>query len=65
MNKHELRDSRGIYIGAITTESSGKQTLRDARGIFRGTYDPSTNTTRDERGLFVGTGNQITTLLPR
>ena len=65
MARQALKDSRGMKIGEIETDSQGRQKIYDSRGMKRGEYDPRTNKTKDERGMTVGTGNLLTTLLPR
>jgi hypothetical protein len=58
-----LKDSKGIPIGKIITDSRGVMTIKDARGIQKGTYDPKTNNTKNAKGISIGTGNLLTTLL--
>jgi hypothetical protein len=58
-----IKDARGLTIGRITTDSSGRQKAVDARGLTVGYYDPKANRTTDARGLKVGEGNLLAALI--
>jgi hypothetical protein len=63
MAEQMLKDSRGKWIGSITTQSNGIQIAKDAQGRRVGEYDPKTNVTKDVSGKRVGTGNFLSSLI--
>jgi hypothetical protein len=63
MAEHVLRDRNGNRIGAIETDSSGKQVGRDKNGNRVGEYDPKSDVTRDKNGNRIGTGNLLSSLI--
>lgn len=58
-----IKDARGLTLGRITTEPSGRQKAVNARGLTVGYYDPKANKTTDARGLKVGQGNVLAALI--
>lgn len=54
--KEFIKDSRGMWVGSITTESGGKKTFLDAKGKLVGReFDGKTF---DSKGKFFGYGEQ-------
>ena len=58
-----IRDARGLTLGRIMTDPSGRQKAVNARGLTVGYYDPATNRTTDARGLKVAEGNVLAALI--
>jgi hypothetical protein len=58
-----IKDARGLMLGRITTDPSGRQRAVSARGLTLGYYDPRTNKTADSRGLKVAQGNVLAGLI--
>jgi hypothetical protein len=58
-----IRDARGLTLGRITTDPSGRQRALDARGLTPGYYDPKTDKTTDARGIKVAQGNVLAGLI--
>lgn len=58
-----IKDARGLTLGRISTEPSGRQRAVNARGLTVGYYDPKTDKTTDARGLRVGEGNMLAALI--
>jgi hypothetical protein len=58
-----IKDARGLTLGRITTDPSGRQRAVSARGLTLGYYDPKTNRTTDSRGLKVAEGNALAALI--
>lgn len=58
-----IRDARGLTLGRITTDPSGRQRALDARGLTLGYYDPKTDKTTDARGIKVAQGNVLAGLI--
>jgi hypothetical protein len=54
-----IKDARGITLGRIATDPSGRQRAISARGLTIGYFDPKTNKTTDARGLKVADGNVL------
>ena len=56
-NKREFfSDSKGRWVGSVTTESNGKKTYLDSKGALAGRVHD--NKTFDSRGSFFGKGDQ-------
>ena len=55
-NKRELfSDSKGRWVGSVTTESNGKKTYLDSKGALAGRVHD--NKTFDSKGSFFGKGD--------
>ena len=56
-NKREFfSDSKGRWVGSVTTESNGKKTYLDSKGALAGRVHD--NKTFDSKGSFFGKGDQ-------
>lgn len=60
-----IRDARGLTLGRITTDASGRQRATNAQGITVGYYDPETDKTTDARGIKIAQGNILAALIIR
>jgi hypothetical protein len=58
-----IRDPRGITLGRIATDATGRQRAYNTRGISLGEYDPRTNKTTDPRGITIVQGNILAALI--
>ena len=55
-NKREFfSDSKGRWVGSVTTESNGKKTYLDSKGALAGRVHD--NKTFDSKGSFFGKGD--------
>ena len=56
-NKREFfSDSKGRWVGSVTTEGNGKKTYLDSKGALAGRVHD--NKTFDSKGSFFGKGDQ-------
>ena len=56
-NKREFfSDSKGRWVGSVTTESNGKKTYLDSKGALAGRVHDGK--TFDKKGAFFGKGDQ-------